>query len=90
MKIYSFTDNKPTEQALRAHVVYDAVTGKIVHRHWTLASNAPEPDKDRLLGLVRAGLRTPNMEVLTVEGDAIHRDKKYRVDIEKRTLQETE
>lgn len=88
MKVYSFANNKQTEVPLKAHVVYDAQTGKIVHRHWAFASDGRDLDKEKLFSFVRADLRTPHMEILTVEGSTMHRDKKYRVDIEKRILQE--
>ena len=90
MKVYSFTNNKQTEVPLKAHVVYDVATGKILHRHWTFANDVRGLDKEKLFSFVRADLRAPHMEALTVEGGMMHRDKKYRVDVEKRILQEAE
>ena len=90
MRVYSFSNNKQTEVPLKAHVVFDATSGKIVHRHWTMASDARPLDKEKLLGMVRAELRVPKMDVLTVDGKAMQRGKKYHVDTEERALREAE
>lgn len=88
MAVYRFKDGKQEEVQLKAHLVFDPSTGKILHRHWQLASDNSAIGKEKLFKLVRDDLRVADMDVLIVDGSQMHPKKKYSIDIKNLALQE--
>lgn len=89
MAAYQLKDGKQQEVPLKAHLVFDTSNGRILHRHWQVASDERAIAKESLFKLVRSDLKAAAMDILTVDGSQMHPTKKYSVDIENHTLKES-
>ena len=80
-------------QSIKACVVYDSTTGQIHHQHHVLTLvGGREPAEDEIardaLQAVKSRHDAPkgNLQVLHVRQDAMEKDKKYWVDVDKKEL----
>ncbi len=78
------------EYTIHTYLVYDRDTGKIVHRH----RQSEEIDitvgeqRDRILKFVRPSFNKGNLAIVSIEGDAMKLEKRYRIHPKKKTLEE--
>ena len=80
-------------QSIKACVVYDSTTGQIHHQHHVLTLvGGREPAEDEIardaLQVVKSRHDPPkgSLQVLHVRHDAMEKEKKYRVDVNKKEL----
>jgi len=94
------TDMRPEPlrpQPAATFVVYDRRTGAILHHHHVSAAPGAEiPDDDQLARFVldhavhATGRHASEVDCLKVAGDAIQRQRSYRVDVSAGRLIETQ
>ena len=88
MKLYKLTNKQKEEVKVKAYLVYDKATGKIVHRHWYQENEKVPVDKERILKLVTSSLKTSSLEIIAIDPNQMHPGKKYHINTANNLLEE--